>query len=132
MKVLEMITRDDEITRRDEKDGKPMPYLENTYGWQRKNLSPNTRYACCMIPIPEGYRLITQEEQEGISTANKYLLWNYGKPTWKDGRINVPWGDSPNIVPIKTEKDTKIEALQARLKDAEAVVAKVRDDLENV
>ena len=133
MKVLEMVTRDDEITRRNEKNGKPMPYLDNTYGWQRKNLSPNTRYACCMIPIPECFRLATEEDVDAsavnMTECKCFTSKEDSQGGWRDREKGRYYDDIVYIVPIKSAKDTKIEALQARLKDAEAEVAKVRSEL---
>ena len=32
--------------------------------WEAKNLEPSTRYATLLIPIPDGYRLVTDDERK--------------------------------------------------------------------
>ncbi len=104
--------------------------------WEANNLLPDTRYACCMIPIPEGYRLATEEDKKHGNPKPEGFLYmdeqtRFGEWSEPHRKVTSPTWFTRSIyaVPIKTEKDTKIEALQARLKDAEAEVAKVRSEL---
>ncbi len=131
MNVLEMMTEESGITIPYNDSGKRIPDICGTKHWQRDNLTPNTRYACCMIPIPEGYRLATEDDRKGAKPAG-YSHRSNVTNCWLDGRSigGKQWdADKLYAVPIKSAKDTKIEALQARLKDAEAEVAKVRGEL---
>ena len=65
-------------------------------------LQPNTRYAVQMIPIPDGYRLATNEDRKGPKPARtKY--WSCSS-FWKwpgNGGSWVP--DAAYIVPIEPE-----------------------------
>ncbi len=130
MKVIEMITDDEGFTRRG--DG-IKAWLGVDEGlpddWESDNFAPDTRYACCMIPIPDGYRLATEEDfRDGprvAKTAHSFA------PDWD--RVNGCYsGDSPELiyaVPIETEASNRRRELEKRLKDAEALVASVRKDI---
>ena len=110
MKAIEMMTDDHRITMT-RASGEWMPCLQGIGGWEYANLKPNTRYACCMVEMPEGYRLATEEDRKGEKPSSAKLLYlNH----WE----NVPQGnhrwdpDSVYIVPIK-DKNADAELLKA-------------------
>jgi len=60
VKVLEMLT--DEVGVTGCGDAEFCLWGNEGDSWEMQNLKPNARYACVMVPIAEGYRLMTEDE----------------------------------------------------------------------
>ena len=132
MKTIEMITSDNKITQA-WSGGKNYKCLRcedeynETYEWQRKNLDPDSRYACVLIKIPEGYRLATEEDKGDIE--HKYI--DNISDGWKDAhRI---WDTDLelfiNAVPLEIPKDTKRKELEDKLEKARQEIKSVEEQL---
>ncbi len=126
MKAIEMITDSDRITVR--RGCVNVNIIGNT-DWEQANLEPNTRYACCMIPIPEGFRLATEEDfkdgpRSARATSDLQGVWDVMGGRYDGGCNSIIYA-----IPIETEAQNRRKELEKRLKDAEAMVASVRKDL---
>ena len=105
------------------------PQLKECNEWEEANLSPNTRYACCMIPIPEGFRLATEED---FKDGPREGLTRFMEGSWDDfpyPQCGTCFNELVYAIPIATPASTRRKELEKRLKDAEALVASVREDL---
>ena len=90
--------------------------------WEVKNLKPDTRYACYMVEIPDGYRLATEEDKCGGRFNGRRCYWGDG---WKEA-FGQRWEERiAYIVPI-ADKNAE---LRERLRKAEEEVAAVRKEL---
>jgi len=125
VRVLEMLTCSNGMTRQGD-DGS-FPALANTKNWQSNNLAPDTRYAVLMVPIPDGHRLAVDGER------GRYLsrIGDYSRVAKED----MEWAETDSgassiiIAPIKSERDIKREAVEARIEAAEAELKKARVEL---
>jgi len=135
VKIVEMKTDEFGITRK--KDGEDeFKYClhEDCCTWEYNNLKPYKRYVCAMIPIPDGYRLATDEDMKSNKPDGyKYMEnisigwqngYKYNRGKWHDCRTY--------IVPIKSERDKKKEAIEDKLAEARAIVRKAEEELKNI
>ena len=132
VRVLEMCTND--IRETTSKRGKF--YLFDGSGiknWEHDNLAPNTRYVILCVPIEDGMRLAVDGDNDPrlgnlkcLKRSDGYHVKSKGLGWTGHGLLSA--GDIC-ITPIKSERDTKREALQAKLEEAEATIAAVRDEL---
>jgi len=125
VRVLEMITD----SRRETISCKDEPFLANCDTlWERNNLAPNTRYAVLLVPIPDGHRLAgaSEKPQSALNSIRGDMRVGKTNMHFPSSGQNIGLVDAIGIVSIKSERDVKHEALQAQLKEAEALVAEVR------
>jgi hypothetical protein len=102
-------------------------FLDGSPSWERDNLKPNTKYACVMIPLPEGYRLATVEELKELPKKSQALIDFEWLISGREGRSADK--DYIYAVPIETSQDAKVKELQQKLKDAEEQVKAVRKEM---
>lgn len=130
MKAIEMITDGRGLTMLSLVAGHAFVgnHTDHTLG-----LEPDKRYAIMAFELTEGYRLATEEDRKGdIPTGAKYLRGLGGG--WSGVAFEGCCFSKDRIyaVPIQTAKDKKREAVNARIKEAEAMLAAARKELESV
>jgi hypothetical protein len=100
--------------------------------WERDNLSPDTRYAVLMVPIPDGYKL-SHKPEDGALTLDREVhrsRFDTVQAVWCSG--NGMMDNSIYIVPTKSERDKRRYAVEARIKAAEAELKKAREELSSI
>jgi len=124
MKAIEMMTDAGGITTEIIDVNHTLALVGNTC-WEKGNLKPHTRYACCMVEIPEGYRLANDEDKECDKPQSALFLNN---SYWDSVSNDSCWGfGNVYIVPIADKNAELVE----RLRKAEEEVAAVRKELGN-
>jgi len=79
-----------------------------TIAWEENNLKPNTRYVVPVIEIPDGYRLVTDEDRKHPKPEG-CRHWAMLTAEWDLTYLNGPYLDHfIHIIPIEPPKP-KIE-----------------------
>lgn len=127
VRVLEMETNEEGITKK--RTGGFRIDGPGIYQWEQNNLDPKTRYAVLMVPIPDGHRLAVDGEAGGCLVSNSAYREVVRTDTANWSSFETSTEGSIRIVPIKSERDVKREAVEARIEAAEAELKKARVEL---
>lgn len=132
MNVLEMTTGREGTTVHEASTRTQSPRIIGTGCWQKNNLKPNTKYACVMVEIPEGYRLATKEDKEGKKPCPYAILDMNGPEIISGGFVKEWLYETLYAVPEKTEQDRKRDKIEQKIKDAEAKLQEARSELKQL